>query len=109
MKTDGIKSLIPYYGKRSVRKQIDRVFSRQVLGSIILGKFIGDYIAILTTRYLGTDLGYGLGIVMAFIIFIYWEQIEAAASDKAETAKEKASDAGEKVKEKADEKRNKDD
>ena len=85
-----IKSLIPYYGDRTVRKQIDKIFSRQMLGSVLLGKFLGDYTAILATRYLGKDVGYGVGFVLIFIFFVYWEQISEKAEETAEQVREKA-------------------
>jgi len=84
----GVKSLIPYAGDYKVRKQIDNLFSRQMLGAVIVGKFIGDYVAIIITRVFGTDWGYGLGIVLSVVLFIYWEQLE----DIKEEAEEKVED-----------------
>ena len=99
MVSETVKSLIPYYGDYKVRKQIDEIFSRQMLGAVLLGKFVGDYAAILATRFLGTDLGYGFGAVCIFVFFVYWEKISARAKDSAESVKEGA----EKAKEKAEE------
>lgn len=89
------KSLIPFYGDRKVRKQIDKIFSRQVLGAILLGKFIGDYAAIMSTRMLGTDLGYLVGSATILITFVYWEQLEDAAKEGADMVKEAAEDTDE--------------
>lgn len=84
-----IKSLIPYYGDHTVRQQVDKLFSREVLGSVLLGKFIGDYATILLQRGLGTDIAYVSGIIITVIIFIYWEKIERAAEEKKKEAEEK--------------------
>lgn len=99
MVSETVKNLIPYYGDYKVRKQIDQIFSRQMLGAVLLGKFVGDYAAILATRYLGTDLGYAFGAVCIFVFFVYWEKISARAKESAEQVKEGA----EKAKEKAEE------
>jgi len=87
-----IKNLLPYAGDRTVRKQIDELFSRQMLGAVLIGKFVGDYAAIWATRILGTDFGYSIGILFTIGIFIYWEKLETArqkAQEKTEEAKEK--------------------
>lgn len=99
MVSETVKNLIPYYGDYKVRKQIDQIFSRQMLGAVLLGKFVGDYAAILATRYLGTDLGYGVGALFIFVFFVYWEKISARAKESAEKAKEKAEEAKEKAEE----------
>lgn len=75
------KSLIPYWGDRKVREQMDKLFSREVLGSVLAGKFIGDYCAILMTQSLGVHLGYGLGIIATVVIFVYWEKMENKATE----------------------------
>lgn len=70
-----------------VRESLDRLFSRKVLGSVVVGKFLGDYLAILTTGALGVHLGYGLGITISILVFVFWERVERAA----QTAQNKAS------------------
>jgi hypothetical protein len=75
---------LPYSDRPSVRAQAERLFSRKMLGSVLVGKFIGDYAAILTVRALGTHIGYVVGIVVAIGVFVYWEilakRAEAAAT-----------------------------
>mgnify|MGYP006273255591 CR=1 FL=1 len=85
-----LKSLIPYYGEYKTRRQIDKLFSRQMLGSVLVGKFIGDYTAIMFTRYLGTDIGYSSGILITISVFIYWEQLSAKAEEAKEAVEEAA-------------------
>lgn len=76
-----IKSLIPYYGDSRVREQIDKMFSREVLGAVLVGKFIGDYAAIVSTTFLGEHLGYTLGILISVALFIYWHKVARAAQE----------------------------
>jgi len=94
----GLKSYVPYAGDYKVRKQIDKLFSREVLGAVIVGKFFGDYTAILMRRQFGTDFGYILGIIGSTAIFVYWEYLSAAAKEATEGAKDKAEEAKDKVK-----------
>lgn len=81
-----MKDLIPFVGDRKSRERVDEVFSRRVLGSIILGKFTGDYLAIQATRLLGVDVGYLFGIAVAFTFFVYWDSIEAKKDDAIDAA-----------------------
>jgi hypothetical protein len=64
---------LPYADRPSVRKQAERLFSRQMLGSVLVGKFIGDYAAVLTTGLLGVHIGYIVGMIGAVAVFVYWE------------------------------------
>lgn len=74
-----------------VRQQLDRLFSRKMLGSVLVGKFIGDYVAILTTDFLGTHPGYIFGIVLSISIFVYWDYIERKAQEIEDEVIEKQS------------------
>lgn len=80
------------YVDANVREQINRLFSRKMLGSVLVGKFVGDYTALWFTRVLGADVGYSFGIVLAIAIFIYWERlerrIEQAANEISESQKQ---------------------
>lgn len=84
----GAKSLIPHIGNHSTREEIDRLFSRKMLGSVLVGKFIGDYTALMFTRHMGTDLGYVSGILFAVSVFIYWEYLEQKADETRELVDE---------------------
>lgn len=97
-----IKNFLPYTGDRTVRKQVEELFSRKMLGAVLVGKFTGDYAAIWATRVLGTDLGYIFGIIFTIGIFIYWEKIERAK----QKAQEKTEEAKDKVTKKDDEPKN---
>lgn len=71
-------SLVDYlpYSDFNVREQTNRLFSRKMLGAVLVGKFVGDYVAILFRRLAGVDLGYITGTLLFIAIFIYWEKIE---------------------------------
>ena len=73
---------IPYSDNYAIRQRADELFSRQMLGAVLVGKFVGDYAAIKTTSLLGTDIGYVLGIILTIALFIYWEQLNQKAKQK---------------------------
>lgn len=83
-----MKEYVPFLGKTTAREQFDRLFSRKMLGSVLVGKFIGDYTALTFTRVFGTDLGYSLGIVLAVFLFVFWEKVERAADEAKEKVEE---------------------
>lgn len=64
------------YTDYDVREQVNNLFSRKILGAVLVGKFIGDYAALWATRAFGVDLGYAVGIFLTISVFIYWERIE---------------------------------
>lgn len=73
---------LPYSYNPQIRERVDQLFSREMLGAVLIGKFVGDYAAILTTRFLGVDLGYIVGIVLTISLFIYWEKVAQKAKQK---------------------------
>lgn len=89
-----LKLVIPYYSDYNVREKIDELFSREMLGAVIVGKFIGDFAALamidifvfITRRpAFGEYIGHIVGIIVTVTLFIYWNIIEK----KKEQAKEK--------------------
>ena len=95
-------SLLPTMGDAKVRRQIDKLFSREVLGAVIVGKFAGDTAALLITDlfqvivstvnlpvYAGTYMGNVFGIIATVILFIYWDIIEKRAQEQKEKVQEK--------------------
>lgn len=74
----GITDHLPF-NSPEVRENVERLFSRKMLGSVLVGKFFGDYIALVTTGVLGVHLGYLSGITLSIAVFIYWERLERAA------------------------------
>ena len=80
----GLLERIPYYNKPEIRKRADELFSRQMLGAVLVGKFVGDYAAILTTHSLGVHVGYIVGIIGTIGLFIYWDKVARKAKQKKE-------------------------
>lgn len=80
----GLREYIPNYDRPDVRQRVDELFSREMLGAVIVGKFVGDYTAIKTTSLLGTDIGYITGIILTITVFIYWDRIEKRAREEKE-------------------------
>lgn len=80
-----LKSVIPYYSDYDVREKIDELFSREMLGAVIVGKFVGDFTAVLMidlfvfitrSSFFGKYIGYIVGIIVTVTLFIYWNIIE---------------------------------
>jgi len=74
---------LPHSDVPEVRRRIEELFSRQMLGAVLIGKFVGDYAAILTTNAFGIHIGYSLGIVLTISLFIYWEKVQRRAQKEA--------------------------
>jgi len=79
-----IASVLPYSESPAIRERVEELFSRKMLGAVLIGKFTGDYAAIKTVQLLGTDVGYILGILLTISIFIYWEKIQQKAYEQKE-------------------------
>jgi len=84
---------LPYAHKPEIRERIEELFSREMLGAVLVGKFAGDYAAIVTTNLLGTHIGYILGITLTIGLFIYWEKV----AQKAQEQKDKLNPAQSKI------------
>lgn len=76
-----LTEVLPYSDLPSIRERIDELFSRQMLGAVLVGKFVGDYAALLTTGFLGDHIGYILGGVGTIALFIYWDQVASKAKE----------------------------
>lgn len=86
---------LPLSDSPDVRERVEELFSRKMLGAVLVGKFVGDYAALKTVQFLGVDLGYVLGIVLTIAFFVYWDRIERKAkqaSDELRPAQTKVSD-----------------
>lgn len=68
--------------KEKTARRVDNLFSRKMLGSVLVGKFIGDYAALTMENTFGMHVGYILGIILTVLLFIYWERIERNIEDK---------------------------
>lgn len=94
-----MKDLLPYLGDRKARKAWDDIFSRDMLGSVILGgatgKFVENLVALSVLAVIGPDadplwetLGYlaawSVAIPVGIYVFAYWHRIESAASEAAD-------------------------
>jgi len=98
-----MKEHIPYVGDRKARKAWNEVFSREVLGSVILGSATGkfvEYIITLTVLlFVGSDapiiwrsfaqfVGWSVAIPIGIGVFVYWHRVEDKAEEVKETADE---------------------
>lgn len=113
------KSLIPRLGDRSVREELDRLFSREVLGSILMGSAIGKVVEkanniilagvilwildveLTTDMWLGASVLFIIWSIESFIfilLYLKWDEYMKAIEESKDKAKEKASTAKDKVK-----------
>jgi hypothetical protein len=64
-----------------IRKYIDDVFSRNMLGSVLVGASAGKIVEKSLNLYLSSTTGLLVGWTVAFLFFIvlfaYWNRIEA--------------------------------
>jgi len=56
--------------------QLDRVVSAQILGAIILGKFLGDLASIYLTDWFGQIDGMIIGALFGLFFIVFWPSIE---------------------------------
>lgn len=78
-----ITDLLPASELPDVRQRAEELFSREMLGAVLVGKFVGDYAAILATGLLGVHVGYPLGIVATIGAFVYWDRLQRRAQEEA--------------------------
>lgn len=88
-----MRDLLPG-GDRKTREAIEEVFSRDVLGAVVLGtaagKTVESIIRIWVEGASATNIGYLLAWLVAFhigvAVFVYWHEITEAAKEAAEEA-----------------------
>lgn len=100
-----MRDLIPWIGDRQARKAWDTVFSRDVLGSVVIGaatgKLVENLIALAVLITLGPDanplwetvgyiIAWGIALPVGIYIFVYWHRIAKAAQEAAEQASDAA-------------------
>lgn len=95
------RDLLPFAGDRKARKAWDKVFSREVLGAVILGgaaskiveKIVVLSIGDLSTRNIKLLIAWTIFFFIGVYVFVMWHEISDKAKDAAEGAKEKAEEA----------------
>jgi hypothetical protein len=96
-----MKRFLPYVGDRRAREAWDEVFSRDVLGSVLIGGASGKFIENLVTLTVFLTVGpragpyweilarlcaWTVGIFVGIYVFTYWHRIQKAAAEAAENA-----------------------
>ena len=100
-----MKDFIPFMGTRKARDAVDDVFSREVLGSILLGlasgKVIEQMVVIAAPTVTSRLVVWTGASGVFFVTFVYWDQIETrvkdelrGAPDPDDTHQEPATDGG---------------
>ena len=81
------RGLVPGLGDRKARRRLDEVFSRNVLGSVLLGAAAGKIVEKALNLVAGSTASLLVAWTLAFgvflLTFVWWEEIEAAAKEAA--------------------------
>jgi len=80
-----MRDLIPGLGSRSTRKRLDEVFSRGMLGSVLVGAAAGKVVEKALILVFADTLALLFGWSVAFVVFVglfvYWDDLENRAKD----------------------------
>lgn len=103
-----MKELLPFKGGKTARDRIDEIFSRKMLGSVIVGssffKVIENSLKLFNiggSEFSNLILSYSIVFVISVVLFAYWDEIERAYKEKQE---EREPDTEDKIKENVEEK-----
>jgi len=92
-----MKELLPFLGDTKTRKRLDEVFSRGMLGSVLVGAAAGKVVEkglnLAFSDTLALLFGWSLAFVVFVGLFVYWEELEEKAKDAADAAQD-AGDSG---------------
>ncbi|GAB7095705.1 hypothetical protein JCM30237_28590 [Halolamina litorea] len=99
-------NLVKRYTSPEVRKRLDEVFSRRMLGSVLVGGAFTQIITVTIDAVLHDtawwEIFVWVGVFFAsLIIFVWWERLAHSASEAAAQAAEKATETAEKASEAA--------
>lgn len=79
---------LPFVGEPVVRRRLNEIFSRQLLGAVFVGaaaaKIIEKLIDLAYADTLGQLFAWSVTFVLAVSLFVWWERVERAAVDLAE-------------------------
>ncbi|WP_435145863.1 hypothetical protein [Halobaculum sp. P14] len=97
-----LEGLLPETPDPDVVRRIDEVFSRKMLGSVVVGSTVSQMLSKSVLLTVGTDYGAQLVawaalFVAALALFVYWEHVEESTSKTAQRTAEKASEAAKKA------------
>lgn len=97
--------LLPYTGDRKAREAWDEVFSREMLGAVIIGsatgKIVETTIVLLFPSEVGQLVAWIGAAIVGVYVFVLWHRIADVGGEKVEDAAETAADVKEKAEEKA--------
>lgn len=80
-----MKDLIPFVGNTKARERLDHIFSRQMLGSVLVGSAAGKVVEKALNIFLDGAVPLLAGWFAAFLVFVtlfaYWEQVSRTVED----------------------------
>lgn len=97
---------VPGMGSRKTREQVDKVFSRDVLGAVFVssaaGKIVETLIALFFVTNLSKLFGWFVTFILAIYLFAYWDEVVDTGKEKGGKAKERVKEKAEQAKEAAE-------
>lgn len=91
---------------RTAREQLDRLFSRKMLGSVLIGSSLGKVVEWqLNVRFDGASemtAAWSAVFVLSVVIFVFWEHLERSAEDAVDAKLETIDELHDKVEEAID-------
>lgn len=83
-----MKELLPFLGDTKTRKRLDEVFSRGMLGSVLVGASAGKVVEKGLNLAFSDTLALLFGWTVAFVVFValfvYWDDLENRAKTAAD-------------------------
>lgn len=83
-----MKDLIPGWGDKSTRERLDEVFSRGMLGSVLVGASAGKVVEkalnIVLSETTALFFAWSIAFVLFVALFVYWDDLEDAARETTE-------------------------
>lgn len=101
------RQLLPWVGDKEAREAWDTLFSREMLGAVVIGSATGKLVENLITlsvlvvlgsgasalwETVGAIVAWGVAIPVGVWLFAFWHRVEDAAQEAVEDAVENAAD-----------------
>jgi hypothetical protein len=85
-----MRRFIPFVGDTRASDAWEELFSREVLGAVLVGSAAGKVVEKVLNLLVDTTvellIAWSFAVVVGMLIFVYWHRIEAAAEDATDAA-----------------------
>lgn len=86
-----LEKITEWLHDRKARKEFEEIFERKILGTMLIGYFVGDIAGMFLHSAFGRPIGDIVGLVLSFVFFAYWHRVANYVKDKEEEIKDKTS------------------